>query len=187
MTRKIIFDKNIGKNDILRENHNHYRVFYISIVFCFFVTIISHFLMQYFESINTYYVSYICWLILIFALFAQKQVINDKAIIFIFVFAIFRFISVIVGEIVYLDGFSGIIREMFLIIGFATCFCFKPKKKINEKEILLIFKSLVFIGLVSCLFAIVTQFPYLIAILKRQNVSSNSWKYVSFFKQRNNV
>lgn len=146
----------------------------------------SHFLYNVFGVGNTYYASYIGWMLLLLSILTLGNVRIKKNGIYVFILLILLFIiGAICGEIIIDHGFSDIHVGIFTAIAYLSLYGVNFKKVHFDIDYRFFCKIVLIIGIFAVLYAIVFQKSYMIELIKRNNVSWNSWQFVSFFRQRN--
>lgn len=146
----------------------------------------SHYLYNVFEVGNIYYASYIGWVLLLLAIFTLGNARIKKNGMYIFILLILVFtIGAFSGEIIIDHGFSDIHVGIFTAIAYLCLYGVDFKKVHFDIDYSLFCKIILIIGILSVFYAIVFQQSYMIELIKRNNISWNSWQLVSFFRQRN--
>lgn len=146
----------------------------------------SHFLYNVCGVGSIYYASYIGWILLLLSIFIFGNVRIKKNGIYVFSLLILVFaIGAFSGESIINHGISDIHVGVFTAIAYLCLYGVDFKKVHFDIDYRFICKIVLIIGILSVFYAIVFQQSYMIELIKRNNVSWNSWLFVSFFRQRN--
>lgn len=159
--------------------------FYYILKFTLLLNSISHFLENVLHIGNVYYMSYICWMILfLYTLFIRskirkREIAIASVILMIFIMGAFS------GLKLYGNTFLDLHLGVFTCMAYIVAMGVKTTGGLNQEEIYGLLETLIFIGILACLYAMIFQGSYAVLVLKRIDVGWNSWFYTSFFAQRN--
>jgi len=141
----------------------------------------SHFLEHVFTFSNTFIISYVCWIILFSTGIILKPKLSNN-IVLVPILVINSFLPILYGDPFDIISSIHIAVVVWLAFSFCISLRFKP---LSKKNIIFIYKVISLIGLISCIYAMISQFENFISILHGENIRLNSWSYVSFYRQRN--
>lgn len=154
--------------------------------FTLIINPLSHFLYNVLGIGNIYYVSYICWLLLLLGGTVLTNVTLSKTRLILLVLIMLNFIiGAYFGETYFKSGIAEIHTAAMVCVAISFSICISSKVYLSERNITFLLRILVIMGVVSCFYAMVVQKEYLFSLLRGENIYFNSWKYVSFFRQRN--
>lgn len=158
----------------------------IAIAICFVLNPLSHFLQNVANVANTYTISRVSWALLFVLLFCNKKVLLEKKEI---VITILLFINFLVGALqgsIFLNaGLENVSATISVCLAYFTVMCKKNINPIQQKELFILLKIIVVVGVIATVYAMVVQNQELRFLIQGVNKSINSWLYVSFFSHRN--
>lgn len=151
------------------------------------LTLSTHYVNAILFNINTYYVNYICWLILLMTeIFLQKRMrVRRNHLTIAFVLMIDFLIGASVGEASLGSGMTELHTALIICIQYFIIFGIDPDFSISKKQICTVCKVILLFGVLASLYAIIRQRDNMIGVLQRNNTLINGWNYKSFFVHRN--
>lgn len=163
-----------------------------SVIICIFlfINVLSHFLR--FETDNIKYISLMnaySWIILfvlfIYKFIVKKVVISLKKLFLFCMLIITTFLSWNLGQKYFENIFNYKSKLLIFLISILICYIGGWKEKLCLNDVIFIFKTIIFIGLVAVIFAFATQGQLVLNVLTGMNKENSSWRFFSFFSQRN--
>lgn len=146
---------------------------------------LSHYAVNVLEFANTYYLSYIIWtLFFLIASFMLKYSINGKHVVLNYILFVILIISAINGNSLF-QSVSDIHLVFFLCMAFEVSMCQQYKVSINNKQLHVLYVTMIIIGVLSSVYALREQAVMYILSLQGIDMSKNGWGIVSFYNQRN--
>ena len=118
------------------------------------------------------------------SLIINEKKLNINLLKFILGIMFLGILGNIHGAVLVKNGLSSVDN---LILNFLIIIIFIAIKSapIDDKAVERIMKTLVICGVITSVYAMITQSMYFIYIIKRLDVAYNSWFYTSFLGQRN--
>jgi O-antigen ligase len=165
----------------------------ICIYFALIVVVLSHYLKNIYkvggEGI-TFYAGYIAWLVMFgyFFILKNRLTVNKKLIYITLILLINEIIGVLLGENNGFSVLSEIHQALFFIIAIWVAYGNDKQddgKALTIEQIDKIMRLIVILGVFASLYAMIWQNDSVVNVLKGVSVSIYSWKYKSFFGQRN--
>lgn len=146
---------------------------------------LSHYLFNECGFINTYYSSYIAWTLALFIciIFHQFNIIK-KNIIYNYILLVFLMISLFNGER-FFNSLSNLHTPIFISIAFLFSLSLHFKTKTDDKQLFLLYNSIIIMGVFASIYALVNQTSMYLLSLQGVDMGLNGWGVVSFFGQRN--
>lgn len=146
----------------------------------------THFLNNVLGIGNIYYSSYIGWIIIFLSMLTIEQGGITRRGTFVSVLLMIVFtIGACCGEAIISHGFTDIHGGFFAALAYLCLYGFNFKRVRTNIDYIFLCKVVLFIGILAVLYAIIFQKTYMFELIKRNNISLNSWRFVSFFRQRN--
>ena len=146
---------------------------------------LSHYVVNVLEFANTYYLSYIIWtLFLLTASSLLKYSINGKHVVLNYILFIILIISAINGDSLF-QSVSDIHLVFFFCMAFGLSMCQQYKVSISNKQLHMLYVTIIIIGVLSSVYALREQTVMYILSLQGIDMDKNGWGIVSFYNQRN--
>lgn len=150
----------------------------------------SHFIMNVMKIGGTgftYYVGYVIWIIMgIYILFIKKCFIIQRTWVNISIlFLCTEIVGILLGEANSFNVVTDIHRAFFYIIALFILLGVKKFIVLTDFQTEAVMKIIIWLGIIASAYAMLNQRDNMVQMLQGVNKSINSWKYVSFFRQRN--
>lgn len=143
---------------------------------------LSHLLENTFHIGNTFWFSYLCWILLLVVGFRLYHQYSTGSIVSLLVLVVNMIMPILLGD--PLNAVNELHTAIMVWCAFFATFCMRYSS-LSQSNLVFLYKIISIIGFVSCLYAMTIQSAEFISLLRGVDKEFSSWNYVSFFRQRN--
>lgn len=114
-----------------------------------------------------------------------RCLIRKNRVYIVMILFVSMILGTVWGEKCFGSGIENLHSIIIVCVAFGVTMCLNGNVVLSQNNLKNLLRIIVVIGLGASFYAMIFQNQYFVQLLRQNNVSWNSWLYVSFFRQRN--